>query len=141
MPKTIHPSRAHAPGPPDIETELHELRQMVHSLAQSIQAQARRELAAPQTSESVVLQLLLDERRRADERDQELRQLQNPLHQLDQLQALADLVQPAKEDNSLLQGALEALGGVISASMDTSEPSPSSGAPPSPDAGDGGELP
>ena len=137
MPKIIQPTRTRAPDESDLAEQVADLRELVHSLAATMQAQTRVNPTTPAGGDTVLMQLLLDERRRSEEKDAALQQLQNPLHQLDQLQALASLVQPEKEDNSLLTGALEALGGVISASMDASEQSESSGAAAGADAGDG----
>ena len=122
MPKIIQPTRTRAPDESDLAEQVADLRELVHSLAATMQAQTRVNPTTPAGGDTVLMQLLLDERRRSEEKDAALQQLQNPLHQLDQLQALASLVP---------------LGGGISASMDASEQSESSGAAPGADAGDG----
>jgi hypothetical protein len=140
MPQTIRPTRA--PASDDLSglrSDVAELRQLVHSLVRNSQPIQN---PSPQGgSEGLLLQLLLDERTRAEKRDAELRQLSNPLHQLDQLQALAELVNPVQTDDNMLQGALEALGGVIAAGMEHKEQTEGSAAPDHADAPNGADEP
>jgi cobalamin-dependent methionine synthase I len=133
MPQNIHPPHARATTDEisQLREDIADLTKVVHALAR---AQPETNPAAPATGDGLLLQLLLDERRRGDERDAELRQLQNPLHQLDQLQALADFVQPAQDENQLLTGALEALGGVIASSVEQNSQTTGSPPPTQPDA-------
>ena len=138
MPQTIHQTSHNAPDElRELRKDMAEMRQIVHQLAKA-QTTPNPVQAAP-SGESLLLKLLVEERKRAETRDAELRELQNPLHQMHQLQALAEFVQPQQDESSVLVGALEALGGVIAANMESKQQAQGSRTPDSSNAADGSD--